>query len=58
MLFDPVHRQLYFFAGLRFNDYLADMYRYDIDRDELVEICQDTSKTVCLTVITSETAYF
>ncbi|KAI9007518.1 Muskelin N-terminus-domain-containing protein [Phycomyces nitens] len=44
MLFDPTTRDLYIFAGQRIKDFLADMYRYSVDADKLVEITEDYSK--------------
>jgi hypothetical protein len=37
---------LYIFAGQRQKDYLSDFYRYDIEKDELIELCRDSSNIV------------
>ncbi|KAI8141192.1 Muskelin N-terminus-domain-containing protein [Fennellomyces sp. T-0311] len=45
MLLDPYTRGLYIFAGQRVKDYLADLYRYSIDDDQLMELSPDYSKS-------------
>ncbi|KAL0073983.1 Muskelin N-terminus-domain-containing protein [Phycomyces blakesleeanus] len=44
MLFDPTTRDLYIFAGQRIKDFLADIYRFAVDTDDLIEITEDYSK--------------
>jgi muskelin len=44
MLYDPVSRLLYIFAGQRLKDYLSDFYAYSLDRDEVIEISRDYSR--------------
>jgi hypothetical protein len=44
MLFNDFSRELYIFAGQRNKDYLADFYAYDIDKDNLKQVCRDYSK--------------
>ncbi|KAI8384170.1 Muskelin N-terminus-domain-containing protein [Blakeslea trispora] len=44
MLFDPMSRSLYVFAGQRGKDYLSDLYRYDVDHDIATEIVQDYTR--------------
>ncbi|KAI7860209.1 Muskelin N-terminus-domain-containing protein [Circinella umbellata] len=45
MLFDACTRDLYVFAGQRVKDYLADLHRYSIDNDNLVELAPEQSKS-------------
>ncbi|GBG90103.1 hypothetical protein CBR_g50195 [Chara braunii] len=46
MLLDPNCRLLYIFAGQRNKDYLSDFYVYDIERDYVHQISQDSSRGV------------
>ncbi|OZJ05515.1 hypothetical protein BZG36_01880 [Bifiguratus adelaidae] len=44
MLFDPLARTLYIFAGQRDKSYYSDFYAYNIDTNSLTEISRDYSK--------------
>ncbi|KAI8078641.1 Muskelin N-terminus-domain-containing protein [Halteromyces radiatus] len=44
MLFDPLTRHLYIFAGQRVKDYLSDLFAYSIDANQVTELSQDYSK--------------
>ena len=44
MLFNPVDRHLYIFAGQRSKDYLSDFFIYEIDNDRVIELTRDSSK--------------
>lgn len=44
MLFHPIDRHLYIFAGQRHKDYLSDFYVYDIDKDTVFELSRDCSR--------------
>ncbi|KAJ3377243.1 Muskelin 1, intracellular mediator containing kelch motif, partial [Entophlyctis sp. JEL0112] len=44
MLFNPITRELYIFAGQRNKDYLSDFYIYEIDTDIVHEVSRDYSK--------------
>ncbi|KAI9001723.1 Muskelin N-terminus-domain-containing protein [Gaertneriomyces semiglobifer] len=44
MLFNPITRELYVFAGQRNKDYLSDFYVYEIDTDTVHEVSRDYSK--------------
>ena len=44
MLFHPIFKQLYIFAGQRLKDYLSDFYVYDIASDKIIEMNRDSSK--------------
>ncbi|KAJ3288309.1 Muskelin 1, intracellular mediator containing kelch motif [Rhizoclosmatium sp. JEL0117] len=44
MLFNPLTRELYIFAGQREKDYLSDFYIYEVDTDTVHEVSRDYSK--------------
>ncbi|KAJ2999772.1 Muskelin 1, intracellular mediator containing kelch motif [Globomyces sp. JEL0801] len=44
MLFNPLTREIYIFAGQRNKDFLADFYIYQIDTDRVIEVSRDYSK--------------
>lgn len=44
MLFHPISRLMYIFAGQRLKDYLSDYYVYDVDREVVIEMNRDSSK--------------
>jgi len=44
MIFNPVDRHLYIFAGQRVKDYLSDFYSYSVDEDIVVELTRDSSR--------------
>ncbi|KAJ3391306.1 hypothetical protein HDU84_006222 [Entophlyctis sp. JEL0112] len=44
MLFHPIARELYIFAGQRHKDYLSDFYIYEIETDTVHEVSCDYSK--------------
>lgn len=44
MLFEPILKCLFIFAGQRSKEYLSDFYLYDIDKDKISVISMDYSK--------------
>jgi hypothetical protein len=45
VLFNHLTRELYIFAGQRHKDYLSDYYIYNIDKDEVIEMNRDSSRS-------------